>query len=96
MLLLFCLNGYWSVGRSVGLVPRAALLEQISKSDSMARPRISSLPLVQFVVWIREGSGVMSRVETGMSGAVIQKGHCLVRYKEQKTGERMRERAVVR
>jgi len=78
--------GYWSVGRFVGLVPRAALLEQISKSDSMARPRLSSLPLVQFVVWLREGSGVMGRVEIGMSGAVMQSGHCLVRYKEQKLG----------
>ena len=91
VLLLFCLVGYWSVGRFVGLEPRAALLEQISKSDPMTRPRLSSLPLVQFIVWLSEGSGVMSRVETGMSGAVMQKGHCLVRYQEQKTGEWMRE-----
>ena len=95
-LLLFCLFGYWSVGRFVGLVSRDALLEQIFKSDCMARPRLSSLPLVQFVVWLREGSGVMSRVETGMSGAVLQSGHSLVRYNEQNWRENERERAVVR
>jgi hypothetical protein len=45
----------------VGLVPRAALLERISKSDSVARHRLSSLALVQVVVWLSEGSSVMSR-----------------------------------
>jgi len=68
----------------VCVVPRAALLEQIFKSDFVARPRLSSLPVVQFVVWLREGNGVMGRVETGISGAVMQSNNCLVRYKEQK------------
>ena len=75
----------------MGVVPRAALLQQISKSDSVARPRLSSLPVVQFVVWLREGNGVMGRVETGMSGAVMQSNHCLVQYKEKNWRENERE-----
>ena len=46
MLLLFCLVCNWSVGRFVVVVPRAALLEQISKSDTVARPRLLSFALV--------------------------------------------------
>ena len=40
---------------------RAGLLAQVSKSDSMARHRLSSLPLVQVVIWLSEGSSVTSR-----------------------------------
>jgi len=57
VLQLFCLVCNWSVGRFVVVVPRAALLEQIFKSDTVARPRLSSFALVQAVVWLSEGSG---------------------------------------
>ena len=43
------------------MVPRAPLLEQVSKSDSVARPTLSLLVWVQVVVWLSEGSSVVSR-----------------------------------
>jgi hypothetical protein len=45
----------------VGVFPRAALLERVSKSDCEARHRISSLALVPVVVWLSEGRCVMGR-----------------------------------
>jgi hypothetical protein len=56
VLLQFC---YWSVERNV--VPKAPLLEQVSKPDSVACPTLSLLVWVQVVVWLSEGSSVMSR-----------------------------------
>ena len=37
------------------------MLEQVSKSDSVARPTLSLLVWVQVVIWLSEGSSVMSR-----------------------------------
>ena len=47
--------------QSCGRGPQGCFLEQVSKSDCVARHRLSSLALVQVVVWLREGSSLMSR-----------------------------------
>jgi len=38
--LLFCLVYYCSVGRVAGLVSRAALLKQVSKSDTLSQGKV--------------------------------------------------------
>jgi len=52
------LLGSW---RICGHGPQGLLLEEISKSDSVAHPTFLSLALLQVVVWLTEGSGVMRR-----------------------------------
>ena len=56
---LWAWSGEWVVEDLKG----AGMLEPVSKSDSVARHRLSSLLLVQVVVWLSEGSSVMSRGE---------------------------------
>jgi len=78
----------------VVVVHRAALLEQISKTDTVARPRLSSFALVQVVVWLSEGSDVMrtDRKERCCDA----KRPLRVSGRGTETGEIVIERAVVR
>jgi len=72
------------------VVPMAALLEQVSKSDSVARHSLSSLPLVQVILWGSEGSGVISTDRERCCDAK----HLLPGSVRGTENERGRERAV--